>query len=306
MADMHGAVVQCLERSCFDYENDKLIQLGDITDGYDEVYECVKELLKIKNLVAIKGNHDAWFAEFIDTDFHPQFWNYGGKGTLISYLEHSGKKGRYFKSGSGFKSALLSSDIPQTHKDFFNNQLLHHVDKKARYYLHGGFDRRLPFFGQRKEEYYRNRDLWEQAVANQSNPASFPVAFYMDDTFNQIFIGHTSIAKMGTDKPMQALNIFNLDTGAGTSGRLTIMDVATKQYWQSDSVSALYPIREAHKCTFCRSSIKFIFMCDERPKYIILFLPAIHCIEKEISFSGHDHIRELRTCGSHFCVSAVS
>jgi serine/threonine protein phosphatase 1 len=89
IGDIHGAylaLVQCLERSHFDCENDVLIQLGDVVDGYPQSYECIEELLKIKYLIAIKGNHDDWFAEFINTDFHPYFWNYGGKGTLTPKL----------------------------------------------------------------------------------------------------------------------------------------------------------------------------------------------------------------------------
>lgn len=75
MGDVHGAykaLVQCLERSGFDYEKDTLIQLGDIVDGYPDSYECVEELLKIENLIAIKGNHDGWFDLFIKTDYHPK------------------------------------------------------------------------------------------------------------------------------------------------------------------------------------------------------------------------------------------
>jgi len=48
MGDIHGAyraLVQCLQRSGFDYQYDILIQLGDIVDGHDEVFECVEELL---------------------------------------------------------------------------------------------------------------------------------------------------------------------------------------------------------------------------------------------------------------------
>jgi serine/threonine protein phosphatase 1 len=75
MGDIHGdyiALVQCLERSGSDYYNDQLIQLGDISDGLKDVYECVDELLKIKNLVSIKGNHDEWFREFIESGYHPE------------------------------------------------------------------------------------------------------------------------------------------------------------------------------------------------------------------------------------------
>lgn len=72
--DIHGshkALKQCLERSNFDYENDTMIQLGDIVDGWNEVYEEVEELLKIKNLVTIKGNHDDWFNHYLQLGTHP-------------------------------------------------------------------------------------------------------------------------------------------------------------------------------------------------------------------------------------------
>lgn len=39
MGDIHGAhkaFIQCLERSNFDYDNDILIQLGDVADGWSE------------------------------------------------------------------------------------------------------------------------------------------------------------------------------------------------------------------------------------------------------------------------------
>jgi serine/threonine protein phosphatase 1 len=77
MGDIHGAykaMIQCLDRSNFDPSGDMLIQLGDVTDGYPEVFECVGELLKIPHLVPLKGNHDDWFDEFCKTDFHPYFW----------------------------------------------------------------------------------------------------------------------------------------------------------------------------------------------------------------------------------------
>lgn len=243
IGDIHGgfkALSQCLERSGFDYENDTLIPLGDITDGYPEVWECVEELLKIKHLIPIKGNHDDWFMEFINTDFHPYYWTYGGKGTLISYLEHSGQKGRYFATGSGFKTSLESKDIPQTHKDFFNNQLLYHIDKKRRCFVHAGFNRHIPFFDQRKEDYYWDRQLWLDALEHKATIVGNE-KFRIATKFKEIYIGHSPTTRWGTSKPMKTYNIINMDTGAGHSGKLTIMDVDSKFFWQSDSLSELYP-----------------------------------------------------------------
>lgn len=96
MGDIHGAykaMVQCFDRSGFDPGTDTLIQLGDVVDGHPEVFECVELLLTVSNLIAIRGNHDGWFEEFFDTDLHPVFCTYGGRSTLISYLDHAEKKG---------------------------------------------------------------------------------------------------------------------------------------------------------------------------------------------------------------------
>lgn len=123
MGDLHGAypaIVQCLTRAGFNYENDILIQVGDVADGYNGVYESVEELLKMKNLIAIKGNHDAWFNEFIQTDFHPVSWAYGGKGTIESYLKYKDGPKVCFAKGSGYKTSLNSTDIPPHHRQFFS------------------------------------------------------------------------------------------------------------------------------------------------------------------------------------------
>jgi serine/threonine protein phosphatase 1 len=240
VGDIHGAykaLEQCLKRSGFDYENDVLIQLGDIVDGYPDAFECVEELLKIKNLISIKGNHDQWFDEFIKTDFHPYYWTYGGKGTLISYLKHAGKEGRYFATGSGFKTSFVSTDIPDSHKKIFRNQLLYHIDDMNRCFVHGGFVRNVPFLHQAKSEYYWNRSLWSEALdQQQGDDDDFTIA----TKFSEIFIGHSPTTHWGADKPLTAFNITNLDTGAGHTGRLTIMDVATKEFWQSDPLPELY------------------------------------------------------------------
>lgn len=242
MGDIHGAykaLLQCLERSGFDYENDQLIQLGDVVDGYPQSHECVEELLKIKHLVALKGNHDEWFREFIEIDFHPYYWTYGGKGTLISYLEHAGKKGSYFATGSGFKTSLVSADIPSAHRQFFNDQQLYYIDSKKRCFIHAGFDRHLPFYDQKESTYYWNRDLWTGAMEHKEK-ASRNEKFVIKTKFKEIYIGHTPTTKWGKDKPIQTFHIINMDTGAGHSGRLTILEVDTKEFWQSDPLPELY------------------------------------------------------------------
>jgi serine/threonine protein phosphatase 1 len=236
MGDIHGAYrafIQCLERSNFNYERDTLIQLGDIVDGNQEVFECVEELLKIKNLIAIRGNHDAWFSHFLKTEYQPVAWNYGGLATLESYLKQCQPKGKIIKCGIGFKTSLNAGDIPESHKNFFKKQRLYYVDGQNRCFVHAGFDLTIPFYGQKEENYYFDRSLWTDALRQQKiGIAKAPLT-----KFSQIFIGHTATTRWNTTSPMNAFEITNLDTGAGHNGKLTIMEIGTKEFWQSDLIT---------------------------------------------------------------------
>src|SRR5688572_22553093 len=83
LGDIHGEydyLIDVLKKSNFDYENDLLIQIGDIVDRGPEPFKCVDELLKIKNSVFLAGNHDAHFMHWVETGEHP----------LEAYRDHNG------------------------------------------------------------------------------------------------------------------------------------------------------------------------------------------------------------------------
>ncbi|MDR3008656.1 MAG: metallophosphoesterase [Sphingobacterium sp.] len=235
MGDIHGAyqaLIKCLVRSNFNYETDTLIQLGDVVDGNQDVFECVEELLKIKKLIAIKGNHDVWFQQFLDSDFQPQSWNHGGIATLESYLRHCQPNGKIIKTGKGYKTSLNATDIPKNHKSFFERQRLYYLDNHNRCFVHAGFDPSIPFHGQDETNYYLDRNLWLKAFSLQKqrcNKTSLT-------TFSEIYIGHTATTRWNITLPIKALEIINLDTGAGHNGKLTIMDLNSNEYWQSELI----------------------------------------------------------------------
>lgn len=238
IGDIHGAykaLMQVLERSNFNYEKDTLIQLGDICDGWSEVYECVEELLKIKNLISIMGNHDSWFDDYIDKGIHPVRWLQGGLGTLKSYVANAGREVHIQQSMGGYVTNLTNVDIPKSHIEFFKNQLPFYVDNKNRCFVHGGFDRQFKIEDQHYSTLCWDRELWNKALS-----AGQYGTLKTANGFSEIFIGHTSTTSWNTTEPMSSGGITNVDTGAGWKGVLTIMDVDTKEYWQSDSVFNLY------------------------------------------------------------------
>ena len=248
IGDIHGAhkaLKQCLERSNFNNDTDTLIQLGDVVDGWSEVYECVEELLKIKNLIAIRGNHDDWFRQFLKDLGHPCSWLQGGEGTLKSYCNNLDKQ--YVTKDRGYVTDLLSIDIPIDHINFFlNKQKPYHVDENNNLFVHGGFNRHFDI----EDTIYNgedilmwDRDLWLAALSYGTiEPEDYLLKpkFRTYNKFNEIFIGHTTTLNWRTDKPMNKANVWNLDTGGGFKGKLTIMDVETKEFWQSDNVNELY------------------------------------------------------------------
>lgn len=236
IGDVHGAykaLVQCLERSEFDKENDLLITLGDIVDSFEEVgqiKETVEELLTIKNRIDIRGNHDDWFVEFINFSVAHKAWvEQGGNMTLKSY--------------NAYKEL-----IPETHRNFFLKQHYYYIDDKNRLFVHGGLDWHKDITDNLKDRLMWDRHAYQTALyweAFHLEHPTHPKQYFKN--FNEIFIGHTSTVEVtdyrypSTDKPIHVCNLWNLDTGSGGHGKLTIMNVDTKEYWQSDNINVLYP-----------------------------------------------------------------
>lgn len=249
IGDIHGAnkaLVQCLERSGFRREIDELIVLGDICDGWDEVYECVETLLSIPNRIDIMGNHDEWFVRWLTTGWHPDVWAQGGRGTAKSYLRHLGKEDLITGSRwGGYMHALLPDDVPVTHWKFFKQMHLYMWDKEHGYFFtHAGFDRHAHIAHYRqynKEGFYWDRELWKSALSCKNQKLT------TKDSFKRIFIGHTSCFRHRKGLPVASGGVINLDTGAGWEGKLTIMQIDTLRYWQSDLVTELYPEQTARR-----------------------------------------------------------
>jgi len=253
MGDIHGnykGLLQCLERSGFDKEKDQLIQLGDVCDGYAYVKNCVDELLSIKDLIVIKGNHDDWFLQFLELGTHAVDWGMGGLGTLKSYaLANTRWKQKpkpiqglmdYGPSDPTYITNLNPGDIPEDHIKFFKKQHNFYKDDDNNLFIHAGFNRHFPLSEQTPYIFYWDRDLFSCALSAKNTDGNYKLKF--KEEFKNIFIGHTSTTnwKNGT-LPIFADRVINIDTGSGWTGKLTIMDVDTKEYWQSDLCKELYP-----------------------------------------------------------------
>jgi len=233
IGDIHGMydkLIACLQAVNFDYDNDKLIQLGDVVDRGPDSYLVVDELIKIKNLVSIKGNHDkTWWDSVINNQPNILF-NQGGRETLQSYIEYCIPT-RSFNLEDGTTDFVIS-DIPQSHIDFFNNQLYYYIDDQNNCFVHGGFNRHVLIEKQSLNNMLWDRDLWQVAMGWEYVKSKETYPFKNKNNFKEIFIGHTPTIYFGKSIPFTAANITDLDTGCGKGGLLTIMNLETREYKQ--------------------------------------------------------------------------
>lgn len=217
IGDIHGthkALKQCLEWVKFDYAKDRLIVLGDVCDGYPEVKQCFDELLKIKHCDYIIGNHDLWALDWATKGIKKELWlKQGGFNTIASYTDER---------------------MSQSHIDLLKNAHSY-LELDNRLFVHGGFEPTEPIEKQDLQNLVWDRDLLYKAQEKYLTDPDFKFTNY-----DEIFVGHTTTEMFDSLKPLNFCNLWNLDTGAGWSGKLTIMDVETKEYWQSDLTTKLY------------------------------------------------------------------
>jgi serine/threonine protein phosphatase 1 len=227
IGDMHGAykaLMQCLERSKFDYDKDKLVVLGDVCDGYPDVIECFDELLKVKRLIYIWGNHDKWAYDFymgVTGGIAQKIWlSQGGKATFDAYAKIGGMPAAHLQ-------ILKDAHVALEEK----------VSGVVRLYVHGGIDP-----NKKLEKQDPELCMWDRRLLNSAREKHYQKREdYKFGGYDEIFIGHTTTEAVGnTILPTHFCNVWNLDTGAGWSGKLTIMNVETKEYWQSNLTSDLY------------------------------------------------------------------
>ncbi len=215
IGDIHGrykALIDVLTKSGFDYDNDELIVLGDVVDGGRDTYLVIEELLKIKHIILVIGNHDLWALNWMKTGTRLPVWvHQGGNATLWSYE---------YRSGQGLKG--WPDVIPQSHIKFLESGKPYYKDDKNRAFVHGGFDPKIPV-----EENTVETLTWDRSIINYMlKGGTLP--------YKHVFIGHTTTQYVNGDtKPLTIDNLTLMDTGGGWNGVLSIMDVNTGEYWQS-------------------------------------------------------------------------
>lgn len=230
IGDIHGgfkALEQVLELAKIT-PDDTLIFVGDYVDGWSgsaEVVSFLIELAKQNTCIFLRGNHDDLAHQWLKTGELNETWlQHGGKATMDAYRK-------------------LPEAETKKHLRFYESLVNYYIDTENRLFVHAGFTN---LHGPEREYepymFFWDRTLWELALAVDGNLSKkdehYPKRLKL---FKEIFIGHTPTVRIGKTRPVNAANVWNVDTGAAFKGPLSMMDVDTKEVFQSDAVYTLYP-----------------------------------------------------------------
>ena len=209
IGDIHGKIRQLISvlNLCDFTEDDLLISLGDLSDRGEDSWSVVELLMRIKNLVFIKGNHDFHMRNWLYNGHYTTNWfKNGGIASIESYENHNMKN----------KAAHLA---------FYDSAIPYYVlDNKC--FVHGGLNLNFLIEEHSEESLCRDRTLSELQMESKEPLKS-------KNGFDEIFIGHTPSIVYNISTPIIKNGVINVDTGCGKGGLLTVMNIDTKEYFQA-------------------------------------------------------------------------
>jgi serine/threonine protein phosphatase 1 len=178
----------------------------------DKVFE---ELHSIRNRIILLGNHDEWALGWFLTGNAPSIWlTQGGDNTCRSYPDI----------------------IPPHHIEMLSTARLYYIlDNKL--FVHGGY---IP--GKDIELQDKHILLWDRTLILSAIKRRYSGEKTRLIDFDEVYVGHTPTLNFNELKPITACGVCLMDTGAGwPGGVLTILDIDSKEYYQSEPVDRLYP-----------------------------------------------------------------
>ena len=230
IGDIHGglrALHQIFERANIS-RTDRLIFLGDYVDGWSQspqVLDFLIDLNETHNCIFMRGNHDELLCEWLSESKDNLTWyQHGGESTVLAYSD-------------------VNEATKRKHITFLQSLENYYLDEQNRLFVHAGFTNLNGVtFEHFPKLLYWERTLWEMALA-------FDITLPQDSKryprrlklYREIYIGHTPVTQIGKTFPIQIANIWNVDTGAAFTGPLTVLDIDTKEFWQSEPLPNLYP-----------------------------------------------------------------
>jgi serine/threonine protein phosphatase 1 len=208
IGDIHGCISAL--RSLIDFvelrPDDTIVTLGDYVDrGPDSraVVEFVIKLGKTHDLVPLRGNHEIMMLDSREKKSWFHAWmGYGGDATLLSYAPSEDEAGSF-------------ADIPDSHIDFLEKQLVSYYECESHFFVHANADANV-------------------ALENQKDPTLFWRKYINPEPHcsGKIMVcGHTA---QRSGLPLSNGHSICIDTWAHGSGWLTCLDAESGTIWQAN------------------------------------------------------------------------
>jgi serine/threonine protein phosphatase 1 len=152
-------------------------------------------------------------------------------------METSAIESVWFEQG-GKATVASYPEIPQAHVAFLK-RALPYFTLQNKLFVHAGIDPHKPLEAQSLQTLLWDRNLARMALDLHAKAIPGKLT-----SFDEVYLGHTPVP---FPKPIQCCEIWLMDTGAGWSGCLSMMNIETKEVFSSDPVPALYPGVEGRK-----------------------------------------------------------
>ena len=184
----------------------RVIYLGDYIDRGPSSREVIETLRSVRPggmpVTQLQGNHEAMLLRFLeDFTIGPEWFNYGGLATLMSYGVNPNGDGSATQDLQAVQRALFEK-LPEAHRQFLIN-LPTHVEVGDYFFAHAGVRPGVPLDQQKASDLIWIRD-----------------EFLRSNEFHGRVIVHGHSFQ---SEPEVMANRIGIDTGAYATGRLTCL-----------------------------------------------------------------------------------
>jgi serine/threonine protein phosphatase 1 len=203
VGDIHGCydkLRDVMHQIPIDWQNDKLVFIGDYIDRGPDSFKVVDYLINLKErypgIVFLKGNHEDMLIDYLDGRDRLTYLYNGGQLTLDSYLRQSGGSAEF--------------PIPPHHLQFYKALVLYY-ETDDYIFVHAGLKKNVPLEQQDTEDM-----LWIREKFIHSR-----------NTFGKrIVFGHTPF-----EKPLVTADKIGIDTGAVYGNMLTCVQLPEEVFY---------------------------------------------------------------------------
>jgi serine/threonine protein phosphatase 1 len=206
IGDIHGAsrALAALLDAIQPTPDDQIIALGDyVSRGIDSagVIERLIALRLQTQLVCLRGSHEEMMMRSRNNPAELRFWlSVGGEMALMSYAP--------------LRMNLTLRSVPDSHWEFLDDFCVDRFETETHLFAHGGVDPELPMASQ-------SPAVLRWKSFGRAKP---------HESGKVLICGHTPQSSgLPNDKGFAIC----IDTGAGSGGPITALDVNARTYWQA-------------------------------------------------------------------------